>query len=141
MPEVIINWGAVILCGVAAMVLGSIWYSPATPIGRAWMKESGHNKETMAKAQKEGMAWRYVLALVGSLLTAFVLSHFADYLLVNMIGEGLSMGFWIWLGIVTPIVLGSVLWDGKSWKLFFINSGYQLALLLIMGAIIAVMND
>jgi hypothetical protein len=141
MPEVIINWGAVILCGIAAMVLGSIWYSPATPIGKAWIKEKGFTKDDMTKAVKEGMTWRYVLALVGSLLTAYIMSHFADYMLVNMVGEGLSLGFWLWLGIAMPIILGTKLWENVSWKLFVINAGYQLALLLIMGAIIASMND
>lgn len=141
MIEVAVNWGAVGLCGVGAMILGSIWYSPATPIGRAWMKESGHTKADMEKAMKQGMTWRYVLAFVGALVTAYVVSHFADYLAVNTASEGQSMGFWLWLGIAVPILLGNVLWDNKSWKLFIINAGYQLALLLIMGSIIGVMND
>jgi len=140
MIEVAVSWGAIVLCGVAAMVLGSIWYSPMTPIGRAWIKESGHTKESMEKAMKQGMAWRYVLAFVGSLVTAYVISHFADYLVVKNLNDGMTMVFWLWLGIAVPILLGDVLWDNKTWKLFAINAGYQLVLLLVMGSIIASMN-
>ena len=72
---------------------------------------------------------------------AFVLSHalvFAStYLNTSGISAGLQTGFWNWLGFVVPVTVGSVLWDGKPWKLWFINAGYYLVMLLIMGVILA----
>ena len=33
---------------------------------------------------------------------------------------------------------GAFCWDGKSWKLWFINSGYYLVSLLLMGSLLSV---
>jgi hypothetical protein len=49
---------------------------------------------------------------------------------------GLEAALWSWLGFVAPVSLGAVLWDGKPWKLWFINAGYFLATLLVMGLIL-----
>lgn len=46
-------------------------------------------------------------------------------------------GFWNWLGFVAPVTLGAVLWEGKHWKLWFLNNGYYLVTLLLMGAVLA----
>ena len=44
---------------------------------------------------------------------------------------------WVWLGFVVPAGLGDHLWAGKSWKLFWINNGFQVVSLCGMGAICA----
>ena len=137
MAEVVVNYLAVLLCGILAMGLGMIWYSPAI-FGNSWMRLSGKSKEDMKKVAKEGMTWRYVLAFIAALLTAYILSHFIDYLAVTTLGGGLQAGFWLWLGFIAPTMLGMVLWDNKSWKLYWIISGYHLVSLLLQGMIIAV---
>ncbi|MBI2610525.1 hypothetical protein HYW60_01140 [Candidatus Kaiserbacteria bacterium] len=38
---------------------------------------------------------------------------------------------------LSPISRGSVLWDNKSWKYWFITSGYYLVALLLMGVVLA----
>ncbi len=79
---------------------------------------------------------------VGSLLMAFVLAHaliFAsNYLKIFDVSAGLTGAFWKWLGFIAPVTLGSVLWEGKSWKLWFLNNGYYLLSLIVMGVILAV---
>ena len=47
------------------------------------------------------------------------------------------VGFWNWLGFVAPVTLGSVLWEGKSPKLWVLNNGYYLVSLIVMGVILA----
>jgi hypothetical protein len=72
---------------------------------------------------------------------AYVLSHsivFANfYLGTSGIYGGLMAGFWNWLGFVAPVTLGSVLWEGKSWKLWCFNNSYYLVMLLVMGVILS----
>jgi hypothetical protein len=46
-------------------------------------------------------------------------------------------GFWVWLGFFAPLQSDEVLWGGKPWKLFFINTSYRLVSLLAMGLILA----
>ncbi len=131
-----INYLVVLVAAVANMVLGSLWYGPL--FGKKWMALSGVNSQTMGK---NGMGKTYALAFGGSFLMAWVLAHAfvfaATYL--NMWGpqSGLMAGFYNWLGFVVPVTLSSVLWEGKSWKLWCLNSSYYLVALMTMGLIIA----
>ncbi len=134
-----VNYLAIFIAAVGSMVIGYLWYGPL--FGKMWMKEMGISKEKMTKAMKKNMA-TYGLMFVGSLVMALVLARatvFASaYLRVNGLSAGLMSGFWNWLGFVAPVTLGSLLWEGKSIKLWILNNGYYLVTLLVMGAIIAV---
>lgn len=142
MPEVPVNYLAVLACGIASMVIGSLWYGPV--FGKQWIAWSGFPQSEVDAMKAKGMSgmWKsYALMFVGSLLMAYVLSHaivFAEsYLGEEGLTAGLMSGFWNWLGFVAPIMLGTVLWDGKPWKLYILNTGYYLVQLLVMGVILA----
>lgn len=142
MTPVVVNCWAILVCAIANIALGFAWYGPL--FGKQWVALMGWTKEDMqkgqAKMQKDG--WKtYLLAFIGSLVMAFVLAHsliFAStYLGISGISAGLQAGFWSWLGFIAPITLGSVLWEGKSWKLWFLLNSYYLISLLISGSILA----
>lgn len=139
MPQVDLNYLAVIVAAVASMIIGSLWYGPL--FGKQWIKLSGISTEKIDASKKSGMGKLYTLAFIGSLVMAYVLSHslvFAsDYLGVSGVSAGLMAGFWNWLGFVAPVTMGAVLWEGKSWKLWCLHNSYQLLTLLIMGVILA----
>lgn len=134
-----INYIAVIVAAVAAVVLGFLWYGPL--FGKRWMELSGHTRESIDAQTQQGMAGTYVLMVISTLIMSYVLAHafeFAStYLGSYGLFAGLAAGFWNWLGFVMPISLGSVLWDRKPWSLWFITAGYYLVALLIMGVILA----
>jgi polyferredoxin len=132
-----INYLAVLVSAIASMVLGMIWYNPSV-FGSTWMKLSKLSEKDMEKAKQGGMGWRYFLALVGSLVTAYVMAHFVDYLDAVDVSGGLQAGFWIWLGFVATVMLGSVLWENKGWKLYWLNAIYHLINLEIIGVILSV---
>ncbi|MBI5644836.1 DUF1761 domain-containing protein [Candidatus Kaiserbacteria bacterium] len=141
MDIVPINYLAVIVAAIANMVLGFLWYGPL--FGKTWSHLMGWGEMTpdkMAAMQKKARLG-YAVSFVGALVMAFVLAHalvFAStYLKVEGVHAGLAAGFWNWLGFVAPVTVGAVLWDGKPWKLWFINAGYYLVTLLIMGEILA----
>ncbi len=134
-----VNYWAVVSAAVASMVLGFVWYGPL--FGKLWMKLSGMNPEQMSSAKAKGMGKNYAITFVGTLLMSFVFSHalvFASaYMNVSGVQAGLSTGFWNWLGFVVPVSLGSVLWENKSWKYWGLGAAYHLAMLLLMGVILA----
>ena|SRR3989344_3353365 len=134
-----INYLAVLAAGIAAMILGALWYGPL--FGKQWIAWSGMNQGGVDAAKQNGMTKAYVINFIAALVTAYVLSHLivfsSSYMDVEGVSAGLSTGFWIWLGFLAPVTLGSVLWDGKPWKLWFLNNGYNLLNVLIMGAILA----
>ncbi len=136
-----INYLAVLVSAIMSMVLGTVWYGPL--FGKQWMALSGINPEMKNDPKaKAAMIRAYTLMFVGSLVMSYVLAHsiiFAStYLMVAGVSGGLMAGFWSWLGFIAPVTLGTVLWEGKPWKLWLITNGYQLAYLLIAGAILAV---
>lgn len=136
MPIVDVNHLAVLVCGLISMALGMTWYAPKV-FGNVWMKEIGASMADIEKAKGKGMGASYALAFAGALLTAYVLSHFVDYAGATTAGAGIRAGLWAWLGFVVPVQLGSVLWDGKSWKYFAIVAGYYLVQLVVFGAVLA----
>lgn len=143
MVEVPVNYIAVFVAAIANMVLGFLWYGPL--FGKQWVALMGWSKEAQeagaAKMKKDGTK-TYVLAFVGSLFMAYVLAHslvFASaYLETSGMSAGLMAGFWSWLGFVAPVTLSAVLWEGKSWKLWFLLNSYYMLALLVMGGILAV---
>ncbi len=138
--EIPINYLAVLACAVSAMVLGFLWYGPL--FGKAWMKEMGMNMPSPEemKAMQKKMTKSYILMFIGALVMAYVLAHnvvmgsaFFD---MQGVGIGLQAGFWNWLGIAAPVLMGAVLWEKKTRKWFMITAGYYLVLMLIMGALL-----
>ncbi len=140
MVPVPINYVAVLVSAVFMMVLGYIWYGPL--FGKQWIALMGWTREAMQEAMKKGMAKNYAIMALGALLMAFVLDHAlifgSAYMNISGYPAGLEVGLWNWLGFIAPVTVGSVLWDGKPWKLWFLNAGYYLVGLLVMGVILAV---
>ncbi len=127
-----VNWLAVLVAGVVAMVVGYLWYGPF--FGKAWLRLSGVNEQEA----KAGAGKAYPQMFVGSLLTAFVLAVVITNLGLNTFGEGMVFAFWVWLGFIVPILFGGVLFEKKPSHLFLFNIGYQLVVMLINGGILAV---
>lgn len=133
MPDVSINYLAVVVAALAAMVLGFAWYSPAL-FSRMWVKEMGKTEEDFKQGAGAGYAWAAVAALV----TAYVLSHFVDYANAVTLADGAKTGLWAGLGLVATAMFTTNLFSGSSTKLWLINAGYQVVNLVIMGMILAV---
>ncbi|MBI2551232.1 DUF1761 domain-containing protein [Candidatus Uhrbacteria bacterium] len=136
---VTINHLAVFVAALSSLVLGCIWYGPL--FGKPWMRLAGLSHEKIAEAKKKGMAGRYSVMLIGTVVMSYVLWHEITFAIaffgVSGIGAGLEGGFWIWLGFIAPVLMGAVLWEGKSWTLWLINAGYYLLSLMLMGGILA----
>ena len=137
-----VNYLSVLVAGIAAMVVGFLWYGPML-FAKPWMKLMGHTKESMEAGKKE-MGKTYGMSFVFTLVSAYVLSHvmsfsesFYGYAPVM---TGLSSGFFMWFGFVMPVQATDVIFGGKKWKLFGINTGYQLVSLLVMGVVLGMMK-
>lgn len=132
-----VNYVSVLVAGIASMIVGFIWYSAL--FSKPWMKEMGLTEESM-KGAKSQLGKTYTISFLLSLLTAYILTHvinfsenFYHYPIVT---TGLTSALWMWLGFVMPVQATDVLFGGKSFKLFAINTGYQLVSLLAMGLVI-----
>ncbi|MBK5284960.1 MAG: DUF1761 domain-containing protein [Bacteroidia bacterium] len=143
MENIHINMTAVLIAVAACFVFGFIWYTPL--FGKAWAKEMGMNTDQKppASALVKGM----IFMLIGNFLMAYVFAH--NMAVWNPLTWGqpaaamstmetaCMAAFFTWLGFYVPGELGRVAWEGKSWKLFAINSGHNLLSLFIAALILA----
>lgn len=125
-----VNLVAVLVAGIVPLILGSVWYNPKF-LGTLWMKLARLTPEMMEDGKKK-MPLHMFLGFITALITAYVLAHFSIVWGVFDYIDALELAFWVWLGFQMPVNLGAVLWEGKSWKLFFINTGYQLIMLALV---------
>ena len=135
-PIANVNYLAVLAAAIASMVLGFLWFGPL--FGKQWTGLMGFDKKKMEEAKKKGMPPQtWIIMIVSSVVTAFVLAHFVKYVNAATVMDALQLGFWTWLGFFAAVMIGMVLWEGKPWKLYFLVVAYHLVNLLVMASILA----
>lgn len=132
------NYLSVFVTTVVAFVIGALWYSPLL-FGDAWKKllKIKVSKKEMEAAMK-GM-WKVLIGgFFVTLILVFMLDLFMNFLNVVTLSQGVLLGFLIWLGFLATTMFNIVLYEKKPFRLYLINAGHYLAVLLISGGILAV---
>lgn len=137
MPSVAINWLALIAAVAVNMVVGFIWYSPAL-FAKQWSKLTGRKMNEMGDGTKG-----YILTTIGALLQAFILLHFVTYAAYfyptySHVSVGLMTAAWAWIAFVAVPQGVNMVFAGTRKKLWAINTGYFLVVLLINGVLLSV---
>ena len=138
--ELKINVVAVLVAVAANFALGFAWYGKI--FMKSWAKEMGYdpNMRPDGKAMAKGM----VIMVIGNFLFAWILAFYlagwkfipgSDQ--VGTVSFALNSALSVWIGFFLPIHLGRVVWEKHSWKLFFINSGYNLVATGVVALILA----
>jgi len=134
-----INYLAILVCGVVALVIGSIWYGPL--FGKAWMKIMGmeNMSEEQKQAMKKGMWGMYLVQFILSLITAGILAtHIAYWSDASATAVGIAIC--TWFGFILTTEASAALWSGKpknvAWKMFLITASAQLVTFIVFGLII-----
>lgn len=130
-PNVDVDLLWVLAATVVSFVIGALWYSVL--FKKVWAREMGFDKKDQKKEkQKASMSKLMGINFVGTFIMTYVLAHFAIYLTAQTFFDALQLGLWVWLGFfASTTLLGSVLWEGKSWKLYTINASYWLVNLVV----------
>lgn len=132
MPHV--NLIAVLLCGVASLVLGGLWYSPML-FANAWQRAAGLSDE---QAKSGNMAVIFGGAFVLSLIAAYVFGMFLGQSmpLAGAVGAGFSAGL-CWVGFAFAI---NYLFERRPLGLWAINAGYHTLQFTLFGLILGLMH-
>ena len=135
-----VSWFAVIVAAIAGMIVGFAWYSKSM-FGAQWAKEMGWSMSDMEKKMKDGgMGKTMTINFIFTIIMAFVLANTLSLAGAAAIGTAAVAGFWIWLGFILPLLVGQMLWEGKSQRLLTINASYWLVSIVIMSAVIALLS-
>jgi len=139
MEAIHISYVAILVAVVANFIVGFVWYTPL--FGKAWAKEMKLDITRKPTAAELGKGMTFMI--IGNFLMAWVFVHnIGAWNFVPGTAEAppaanlISSAVFTWLGFFVPTDLSVVAWEGKSWKLFFINTGYHLITLFVAAAII-----
>ena len=124
-----VNYLAVLVAGIAAMVLGYLWYGPL--FGKIWMKI---NK--IKKQKKKSMTKEYLMAFIKTLIMAYVLAIFIELTGAALLAGGLIIGFWVWLGFLATVTFSSVIWGKRPFKSWLLDNSFNLLSVLLMAGIL-----
>jgi hypothetical protein len=132
MPHV--NLIAVLLCGVASLVLGGLWYSPAL-FAKAWQRRAGLSDE---EVKSGNMAMIFGGAFVLSLIAAYVFGMFlGDTMpLAGTVGAGFAAGL-CWVAASFGI---NYLFERRPMSLWLINGGYHTLQFTLFGLILGLIR-
>lgn len=125
------NWVGIVLATVAAMLIGSLWYSPML-FGKQWQQLAKLKDSDMKAGRTQAMVAMLVMAFV----TAFVLKRFLVISDPSSMLEALKVASWIWFGFIVTYVVGGGLFEKRPVKLMVLNLGNQLVTLLVMAVIL-----
>jgi hypothetical protein len=132
MNTLLINWIAVFVAALSAFAVGGLWYSPAV-FGKAWMADSKLSQEDIKQGNKGKI---FGFTALFSLIMAVNLAMFLADAKTNL-AWGAEAGFLTGVWTFCAIAIHS-LFELKSWRYIFINGGYSLVSLTLMGAIIGI---
>jgi hypothetical protein len=139
MEELGISMTAILVATVVNFFVGFLWYSVI--FKNPWAAEMG--MPTDAKPPAGAMARGLIMGVIGNFLMAYVFAHNnAAWSFVpgmdkmSVMGNIMSAAGFTWLGFYLPVDLNTVAWEGKSWKLFAINTGYHFTIVLVAAIIL-----
>lgn len=152
-----INFIALLVAAIIPMIMGFIYYHKSV-MGSAWMSVTGMTDE---KAKESNMAVIFIVSYIFSVLLATALNgivihqfglaslFFGDESneLLGKVMEvkgdafrtfkhGALHGFVTGLFLVLPILGTNALFEQKGWKYIWINTGYWVITLTLMGGLI-----
>jgi hypothetical protein len=134
MPPVEIDVRLVPAAALAALVVSFLWYSPWLfgRLRRAAAARDRTPEPTPPPSFSASLA-SALCALVASLAVAVLVS----WLGLSTIAQGMGLGFVLWLGPAAGLGLQIHLETRDRVTVYLIDAGYQLAALVLLGAVLA----
>jgi hypothetical protein len=131
MPEMDVNYAAVITATIISFILGVFWYSPLL-FGKQWSAAVGRSEEELKRG---GGALAYLLSFAVWLVATYILANIINFSGANTLGNGLIIGFLCWLGFTAVISLMHNKFENRGAALWLINNGLSLVAFLFSGAL------
>ncbi len=130
-----INYLAILASGVAAFIIGFVWYGFL--FKKLWVEGHAFSESKSAELQKSFPVAGGV-SFVGYLVTAYILCLLLSYMNITDMQNALRVTFLIWLGFPAVIGLMNALYSGQSLIVYAIDTGYQLVYMLVTAVILTV---
>lgn len=128
-----INYLAVLVCAVASLAVGFVWYAPL--FGKAWIEGVGLKQEDIKPADA---VKGYIFGLISSFVQALLLAVFMKMTGTVGLLPGIYAGAAVGIGFIALSLFSNDLFEHRPFKLSMINAGYRIVYFIIIGAILGV---
>jgi hypothetical protein len=128
-----INYWAVLVAAVINMVVGSFWYSKMG-FGNAWAKAA---KVKLDDMMGENANMAYAVTTVAALAQSLFLAVLVHNLAITTVGKAVELGVLLWAGFVAACTISDTLFASRSMRLWQINQGYYLLVLVANSVLLA----
>jgi hypothetical protein len=127
-----VNYVAVIIAAVFALVFGFIYYAPQV-MGNRWMAYLATTRAQLGNPAPTGM----LAGIVASLLNSWVLAVLSLNLGGTSFSDGAMLGAICWLGFMATLTAAQVGFLKQPWGLWVVNNIHNVIAQIVMGAIVA----
>lgn len=128
-----VNWLAVLVCGIALMVVGFIWY---TVFAKQWGELSGWTREKVATLPRNEMMMSYGITFVAALVMVTALAMVLRLLPTPGFRGALAAAAVVWTGFTAAPALTNTAFEHRPWKLFLLQHLNHLVGLLVSSVIL-----
>ncbi|MFT4098289.1 MAG: DUF1761 domain-containing protein [Rhodoblastus sp.] len=131
-----ISWLAILAAAVAAWLFGAIWFAA---LGRPWAIGLGLMSSDAPAARGKPP----IFALIFSFVAEVAMAAMLDGLITHLAGPQYSLApaligaFFVWFGFVAPTIATNYAYQKRPWPVFAVDLGHWLGVLLIQGAVLA----
>jgi hypothetical protein len=135
-----INYLAVAVAAVAAWLASAAWYMSLCKIYAAALGKTPEQVEIDRK--KPGAFLPFILALVANLIIGWMLAGVLGHLGSGQVTlrNGIFSGAFLWFGFILTTIAVNYSFAGRDRRLFLIDVGNWLIVLLVIGAVIGAMG-
>ena len=130
------NWPAIAVAGLAAFMLGSLWFSSAL-FGKPWMRAMGITLNDIHDAEKP-IGPALAASLASSLVMSLVMAVLLALTGIESLSGGLGIGALVFFGFNGASFFRLVFWEDRPVVLFLISAGYDLMCFMLAGGVLAI---
>ena len=126
------NLLAIFCAGAACWVLAFVWYSLL--FGKMWAAEQMRLRGNLP-SPGGGMAPQLISTFVSNLIAAAAMSYLFRRTAIADLGHALRLGAAVGIGFSGTALTITAVWEGKSTKVWLIDTGYYFVGALLMAVI------
>jgi hypothetical protein len=123
---------AIIVATILYFLLGGVWF---TVFKQAWLLGVGRTLEEL-QAANISPAVTYGSAIITTAILAIFLSWLIQATGPQTLARGVTIAVATWFGVVFTTWATEYAFEARSLQIFFINTGYCLTGMIIMGAVL-----
>jgi len=125
------NYPAVVVSAIVYWLLGWLWFGEL--FGKRWMALEGMTEQMAKNVNPVPL---FIISFLLDVLIAFALAQLCLWRNANTAARGASMGVFLWIGFIGPLLYTNHMYELRPRELFAINAFYPLVGFMLMGMIL-----